>query len=58
MEFFASPTPQEYVARATAFAAKLKSLAKRHASMRAGMAASPLCNRGKFGVSKSVSRQW
>lgn len=48
MEFFAAKTPQEYVAKATALAHNLPSLAKMRPTMRHRMAASDLCNKTKF----------
>ena len=48
MDFFAASTPEEYVAKATALAHKPEALAKIRASMRARMAASPLCDPIRF----------
>jgi predicted O-linked N-acetylglucosamine transferase (SPINDLY family) len=44
MDFFATSTPDEYVAKATALAANLNALAKIRGSMRQRMAASTLCD--------------
>jgi predicted SAM-dependent methyltransferase len=48
LEFFAASTPDEYVSKATALAAKPDALAKIRAQLRARMAASTLCNRELF----------
>lgn len=60
LEFFAASTPEEYVAKACALAAKPEALAKIRASMRARMAASPLCNRDKFvsNVEQAYRKMW
>jgi predicted O-linked N-acetylglucosamine transferase (SPINDLY family) len=44
LEFLATSTPEEYVARAAALAGNLKALAKMRASMRQRMTASALCD--------------
>ncbi|MCE5339720.1 MAG: tetratricopeptide repeat protein [Planctomycetaceae bacterium] len=48
MEFFAAPTPQQYVARAVALAMKPDSLAKIRNTMRDRLRASALCNKVVF----------
>ncbi len=48
MEFFAAPTPQQYVARAVALAMKPDSLAKIRNTMRDRLRASALCNKAVF----------
>jgi predicted O-linked N-acetylglucosamine transferase (SPINDLY family) len=48
LEFFAASTPDEYVSKACALAAKPDALAKIRTTMRARMAVSPLCNRDLF----------
>ena len=48
LEFFAASTPDEYVSKATALAAKPDALAKIRAQLRARMAAGTLCNRELF----------
>jgi protein O-GlcNAc transferase len=48
LEFFAASTPDEYVAKACALAAKPDALAKIRASMRARIADSSLCNTKLF----------
>jgi predicted O-linked N-acetylglucosamine transferase (SPINDLY family) len=47
-EFFAAPTPEQYVARASALALKSDSLAKIRNTMRDRMRASTLCNKVIF----------
>jgi len=60
LEFFAASTPEEYVAKACVLAAKPEALAKIRASMRARMAASPLCNRDLFAsnVEQAYRKMW
>jgi len=60
LEFFAASTPDEYVAKATALAAKVDSLAKIRASMRMRMATSPLCNRDRFAenIEQAYRQMW
>lgn len=48
LEFFAAPTPEQYVSKAVALASNPSALGKIRAAMRARMAASPLCNSTKF----------
>lgn len=48
LEFFAAQTAEEYVAKATAMAQNLPSLAKIRATMRQRMAAGDLCNKTGF----------
>ena len=48
LEFFAASTPDEYVSKATALAAKPDALAKIRAQLRARIAACTLCNRELF----------
>lgn len=48
MQFFAAATPEDYVAKAVALASKPEALAKIRSTMRARMAASPLCSRELF----------
>ncbi|OQA00796.1 MAG: hypothetical protein BWY69_01570 [Planctomycetes bacterium ADurb.Bin401] len=47
-EFFAAPTPEQYIARAVALASKPDSLAKIRNTMRDRMRASSLCNKAVF----------
>ncbi len=47
MDFFAAPTPEEYVAKAVALARKVDALASIRSSLRQRMTASTLCN-GKY----------
>jgi predicted O-linked N-acetylglucosamine transferase (SPINDLY family) len=48
MGFLAAPTPEEYVARATALAAKRQTLADMRAVMRRTIAGASLCNTSRF----------
>ncbi len=48
MEYFATATPAEYVAKAVALANKPESLMKMRASMRSRMTNSPLCDTKRF----------
>ncbi len=48
LEFFATSSPDEYIARATALASKVEALSKIRSSMRMRMAASRLCNAKGF----------
>jgi len=48
MEFLAAPTPQEYVTRATALAAKRQNLVEMRAIMRRTIAGASLCNTNRF----------
>ncbi len=50
MGFLAAPTPEEYVARATALAAKRQTLADMRAVMRETIAGASLCNTSRFVV--------
>ncbi len=60
LEFFAASTPDEYVLKATALAAKPDALAKIHAQVRARMAVSPLCNRDLFAnnIEQAYRQMW
>jgi len=60
LEFFAASTPEQYVAKATALAAKPDALAKIRASMRSRMAYSPLCNRELFAknIEQAYRKMW
>jgi len=60
LEFFAASTPDEYVSKTIALAAKPKALMKIRASMRARMAVSPLCNRDKFAanIEQAYRKMW
>ena len=60
LEFFAASTPDEYVSKATALAAKPDALAKIHAQVRARMAVSPLCNRDLFtkNIEQAYRQMW
>lgn len=60
LEFFAASTPQEYVSKATALAAKPEALMKIRSSLRARMAVSPLCNRAIFtaNVEHAYRKMW
>ena len=60
LEFFAASTPEEYVAKASALAAKPEALAKIRAAMRQRMACSRLCNAKAFagGVEKAYRKMW
>lgn len=56
MEFFAASTPDEYVAKAVALAAKPDSLEKIRASMRTRLASSELCN--NIGFARSLEQTY
>jgi len=60
LEFFAASTPNEYVSKACALAAKPDALAKIRASMRERMAYSPLCNRDLFthNIEQAYRKMW
>ncbi len=60
LEFFAASTAEQYVAKATALAAKPEALAKIRASMRDRMAPSPLCNRALFvkNIEQAYRKMW
>jgi predicted O-linked N-acetylglucosamine transferase (SPINDLY family) len=60
LEFFAASTPDEYVAKACALAAKPDALAKIRASMRARMAGSSLCNIKLFAqdIEQAYRKMW
>ena len=60
LEFFAASTPEKYIAKATALAAKPQALAKIRASMRARLAASPLCDSKGFAhsVEQAYRKMW
>ncbi len=60
LEFFAASTPEEYVAKATALAQNLESLARIRASMRQRMAASTLCDAKTFtkGIEAAYRKMW
>lgn len=60
MEFFAAPTPQQYVARAAALAMRPESLAKIRSTMRDRLCASALCNRAIFAarMEKAYRQMW
>jgi predicted O-linked N-acetylglucosamine transferase (SPINDLY family) len=60
LEFFAASTPDEYVSKACALAAKPQALAKIRASMRERMAYSPLCNRDLFthNIEQAYRKMW
>ena len=60
LEFFAASTPDEYVAKAVALAAKIDALATIRASMRKRMAASALCNRDRFAetIGQAYRQMW
>ena len=52
--------PEEYIAKATTLAHKPEALAKIRSSMRARMAASPVCNRALFArnIEQAYRRMW
>jgi FkbM family methyltransferase len=60
LEFFAASKPEEYVAKASVLAAKPESLEKIRASMRARMAAGPLCNKDRFAanIENAYRKMW
>ena len=60
LEFFATSTADQYVAKATALATKLEALAQIRASMRQRMLASSLCDRRGFarGVEDAYRKMW
>jgi predicted O-linked N-acetylglucosamine transferase (SPINDLY family) len=60
LEFFAASTPDEYVSKACALAAKPDALAKIRTTMRARMAVSPLCNRDLFvrNIEQAYRKMW
>jgi len=60
MEFFAASTPDEYVAKASALAAKPESLVRIRATMRQRMAASDLCNSDLFvkNIEQAYRKMW
>jgi hypothetical protein len=60
MGFLAAPTPEEYVARATALAAKRQALADMRAVMRRTIAGASLCNTSKFAgnVEAAYRKMW
>ena len=60
MGFLAASTPQEYVARATALAAKSQTLAEMRAIMRRTIAGASLCNTNKFArnVEAAYRKMW
>jgi len=59
-EFFVASSPEEYVAKATALAAKPEALAKIRGSMRQRMLASPLCDAKTFAssVEQAYRKMW
>jgi predicted O-linked N-acetylglucosamine transferase (SPINDLY family) len=60
MEFFAAPTPQQYIARATALALKPESISKIRTTMRDRMRGSTLCNKAIFAarMEKAYRTMW
>jgi predicted O-linked N-acetylglucosamine transferase (SPINDLY family) len=60
MEFFAAPTPQQYIARATALALKPESISKIRNTMRDRMRGSTLCNKAIFAarMEKAYRTMW
>lgn len=60
LEFFAASTPDEYIAKATALAAKPDSLAKIRASMRTRIANSGLCDAKAYAgnVEAAYRKMW
>jgi predicted O-linked N-acetylglucosamine transferase (SPINDLY family) len=60
LEFFACPTPAQYVAKATALSQNLEALAKVRASMRVRMANSVLCDAKAYaaGVEAAYRTMW
>jgi len=58
--FFAASTPEEYVAKATALAAKPEALAKIRATMRQRMLVSSLCDAKTFAdsVEEAYRKMW
>ncbi|MHC4396957.1 MAG: O-linked N-acetylglucosamine transferase, SPINDLY family protein [Planctomycetota bacterium] len=60
MAFFAAETPDEYVAKAAALAAKPQALARIRATMRQRMTTSPICDAGRFArnVEAAYRKMW
>jgi len=60
MDCFVASTPEEYIAKASALAAKPESLARIRATMRQRMAASPLCNRSLLvkNIEQAYRKMW
>ena len=60
LDFFVASTPDEYVAKAVALAAKPDALAKIRSNMRMRMAASPLCNKVEFAenIENAYRQMW
>ena len=60
LEFFAASTPDEYVSKAVALAAKPDALAKIRETMRDKMAASTLCNKSLFArnIEQAYRNMW
>lgn len=60
MDFFIATTPDEYISKATALAAKPEALAKIRSSMRARMAASTLCDGKLFtnNIEDAYKKMW
>ncbi len=60
MDFFVASTPEEYIAKASALAAKPESLARIRATMRQRMATSDLCNSTLFArnIEQAYRKMW